>query len=143
MPGENKTYKHAEVTQKIIGAFYDVYNELGFGFLESVYAKAIAYRLKESGIHVESQVPVPVWYHGHLAGDFHAALVIEGKVIVEIRAGRVLEPFDEAQMLNYLKATDIEIGLLLNFGPKPEIKRLAFDNDRKRRKPEMHGATAS
>jgi GxxExxY protein len=122
----------AELTGAIIGAFYEVYNDLGHGFLESVYVNALSLVLKNAGLRVEREKPIQVWFHGTLVGEFRADMVIEGKVIVEIKAARALEAAHEAQLLNYLRATEIEVGLLFNFGLRPEFKRLAFSNDRKR-----------
>ena len=123
--------KHEELTNKIIGVFYEVYNELGHGFLESTYEKAMAIALAEKGIHFERQVEIPVWFHGHRAGMFYADIVVETTVILELKAVRSLDTVHEAQLLNYLRATEIEIGLLLNFGVRPEVKRRIFDNPRK------------
>ncbi len=122
----------AELTGKIIGAFYEVYNELGHGFLESVYVNAFALALRNAGLAVEMEKPIQVWFRGTLIGEFRADMVVEGQVIVEIKAMRALEAAHEAQLLNYLRATEIEVGLLFNFGLRPELKRLAFSNDRKR-----------
>jgi GxxExxY protein len=123
--------KHQNLTDKIIGVFYEVYNELGHGFLESVYEKAMVIALKEKGILVEQQVEIPVWFHGQRAGLFYADLLVENLVILELKAIRNLDSSHEAQLLNYLRATEIEIGLLLNFGAKPEIRRRIYDNPRK------------
>ena len=123
--------KNEELSQKVIGVFYDVYNELGHGFLESVYENAMVIALRSKGLEVEQQYAVPVWFRGNRVGSFCADLVIERTIIVELKAVRSIDPSHEAQLLNYLRATDIEIGLLLNFGVKPEIKRRIFDNPRK------------
>ena len=123
--------KNEELSQKVIGVFYDVYNELGHGFLESVYENAMVTALRSKGFGVEQQYAVPVWFRGNRVGSFCADLVIERTIIVELKAVRSIDPSHEAQLLNYLRATDIEIGLLLNFGVKPEIKRRIFDNPRK------------
>ncbi len=124
-------YKHAETTEKVIGVFYEVYNELGFGFLESLYEEAMSVVLKAKGIEFQRQVRVPVWFRGQRIGFYDADLVVGGVVLVELKACKVLDPSHEAQLLHYLRSTDIEIGLLLNFGPKPQVRRLAFDNSRK------------
>lgn len=129
---EKRGFKHRELTEKIIGVFYEVYNELGHGFLESVYQEAMLIALIESGLRAAKRVPTPVWFRGQLVGDFKADILVEGAVLLELKAARALEPVHEAQLLNYLRATDIEVGLLMNFGVKPQFKRLAFDNDRKR-----------
>lgn len=125
-------YKHRELTEKIIGVFYAVYNELGHGFLESVYEAAFVIALDESGIKADRQIEIPVWYHNQKIGDFRADLLVEKCVLIELKAVRLLEASHEIQVLNYLRATTIEVGLLLNFGPKPQVKRLAFDNERKK-----------
>ncbi|CAN5557777.1 GxxExxY protein [soil metagenome] len=122
---------HHELTEKIIGVFYDVYNELGHGFLESAYETAMVIALRETGLVVEQQVEIPVWFRGQKIGTFFAALLVEGCVIVELKAVRSIDPSHEAQLLHYLRATQIELGLLLNFGVRPEIKRKIYDNPRK------------
>ena len=124
--------KHSSLTEKIIGAFYDVYNELGYGFLESVYEEALSIALQEAGLRVQRQVPIAVWFHGHDVGDFRADLLVEGTVLLELKASRTLDKAREAQLLHYLRATEIEVGLLLNFGEKPDFRRLLFDNERKK-----------
>ena len=129
---ENRGFKHGELTRRIIGVFYEVYNELGHGFLESVYEEAMLIALTENSLRTGQQVPTRVWFRGRKVGDFKADILVEGAVILELKVARALEPIHEAQLLNYLRATDIEVGLLLNFGVKPQFKRLAFDNDRKR-----------
>lgn len=131
MQGQDE-YLHGDVTRWLIGAFYDVYNELGVGFLEEVYERAMELALSELGLEVRSQVAVPVWFRGHQIGDYIADLLVEGVVIVELKAARGIDPAHESQLLNYLRATAVEVGLLLNFGPKPEVRRRIFDNDRKR-----------
>lgn len=123
--------KHRDLTERVIGIFYDVYNELGCGFLESVYGNAMLLALRQAGLAAEAHVPAPVWFRGALVGDFRADIVVERKLLLELKAARCIEPVFEAQLLNYLRATPLEIGLLLNFGPKPEFKRMVFDNDRK------------
>lgn len=125
--------KHEELTQTIIRVFYEVYNELGFGFLESVYEESMRIALLSVGLEVERQQPITVWFRGFEVGLFRADLVVEKKVILELKAHRSLEEGTEAQLLNYLRATDVEVGLLLNFGRRPEFRRVVFDNDRKRK----------
>jgi GxxExxY protein len=127
--------KHRELTELIIGTFYEVYNELGFGFLESVYEEAMLIALRARGLKIEQQVPIPVWFRGRNIGNFQADLIVENIVILELKAVRLLEEAHKAQLLNYLRATEIEVGLLLNFGQRPEFKRLAFDNNRKKQQP--------
>jgi GxxExxY protein len=124
--------KHSALTEKIIGVFYDVYNELGHGFLESTYAEALVIALEESGLRAaREEVPVPVWFRGKKVGQYYADLVMEGTVLLELKAARALEAAHEAQLLHYLRATEIEVGLLLNFGLQPQFRRLLFDNQRK------------
>jgi len=130
--GNSVGLKHAELTDKIIGVYYDVYNELGYSFLESVYEESMAMALREAGLEAEPQVAVPVLFRGHQVGDFRADLLIEHKILLELKAARTLDRSHEAQLLHYLRATEIEIGLLLNFGDKPQFRRLFFDNERKK-----------
>lgn len=124
-------FKHGETTQKIIGAFFEIYNELGHGFLESVYEKSLEVALTSLNLKVCRQIEIPVWFRGHRVGNFTADMLVEDCVLLELKAARVLDSSHEAQLLNYLRATKIEVGLLLNFGLKPEFKRLIFDNIRK------------
>ena len=123
--------KHAELTEKIIGIFYSVYNELGHGFLESVYEEAMAMSLEAAGMTVTRQLTVPVWFHGRQIGDFRADLVVDDRVLVELKAVQRLEPAHDAQLMNYLKSTRFEVGLLLNFGTRPEVHRRIVGNHRK------------
>jgi GxxExxY protein len=123
--------KHADLTEKIIGAFYKVYNTLGYGFSEKVYENALAIELRKLGLKVEQQARIVVYYESEVVGEYQADLVVNDVVIVELKAARQLADEHEAQLLNYLKATPIEVGLLLNFGPKAEIKRKVYDNERK------------
>jgi GxxExxY protein len=123
--------KHAELTDRIICCFYKVYNRLGYGFLEKVYEKALQIELRNDGLCVQSQAPIKVHYAGEVVGEYFADLLINEKVIVEIKASQKLSAGHEAQLINYLKATDTEVGLLLNFGPKAEVLRKVFDNDKK------------
>jgi GxxExxY protein len=127
----NTDLRHYALTQRIIAVFYEVYNELGHGFLESVYHKSLFLALKETGLTVHSPVDIPVWFRGHQVGRFEGDMVVEKCVLLELKAARALDSSHKAQLLNYLRATDIEIGLLLNFGVKPEFKRLIYDNPRK------------
>lgn len=132
--------KHGEITERIIGVFYDVYNELGFGFLEIVYHRAMLIALERAGLAAESKVPLPVFFRGQAVGDFEADIIVERVVILELKAADDFHPARDAQLLNYLKASTAEVGLLLNFGPKPRFKRLVFDNERKRSRPKIESA---
>jgi len=124
--------KHEEITDKIIKAFYKVYNTLGYGFLEKVYERAMLIELKQMGLNTESQSKILVYYYGNIIGDYCSDLTVENVVICELKAAECIVEEHEFQLINYLKATTIEVGLLLNFGKKPEIRRKIFDNDRKR-----------
>ena len=124
-------YKHSELTEQIIGAFYTVYSALGYGFLEKVYAKSLMIELRQRGMKVDSEFPINVYYLGQQVGEYYADLIVNDLVILEIKAVKNLVDEHEAQLLNYLKATPYEVGLLLNFGPKPETKRRSFDNSSK------------
>jgi GxxExxY protein len=135
MNADSRGLKHEELTETVIGVFFEVYNELGHGFLESVYEKAFEIALTAKGLDVCCQIEVPVWFRGKQVGDFTADVLVERCVLLELKAVRTLDSSHEAQMLNYLRATDIEVGLLFNFGIKPEFKRLAFDNSRKKVRP--------
>ena len=133
MNADQCRFKHEEVTQSIIGVFFDVYNELGYGFLESVYREAMAIALNSAGLRVKEEFALEVHFRGQVIGVFRADLVVNGCVIVELKALKELGSSHEAQTLNYLRAGVLEVGLLLNFGPEPQIRRLAFSNDRKAR----------
>lgn len=121
-------YKHSDITDKIINCFYTVYNTLGYGFLERVYEKSLYIELKKSGLDVKPQYPISVFYHNELVGEYFADLLIDNSVIIELKACEALNQSHENQLVNYLKATEIEVGLLLNFGKKPEIKRKIYTN---------------
>jgi GxxExxY protein len=123
--------KHEEITEKIIQAFYKVYNTLGYGFLEKVYLNAMFIELTSMGLKTEKEKKILVYYFGHIVGDYNADLIVEQVVGVELKAITILVDDNEHQLINYLKATNIEVGLLLNFGKKPQIKRKIFDNDKK------------
>jgi GxxExxY protein len=122
--GQDGGMQHAEITDAVIGCSFDVINELGSGFLESVHEKALLLALRQRGLTVESQKPLNVFFRGVCVGDFYADLVVDGKVIVELKAVKTLLPEHQAQIINYLKATGIEVGLLINFGnPRFEFRR--------------------
>lgn len=118
-----------KVSREVLGAFYTVYNELGFGFLEAVYARALEIELLARGLAVAREVPVDVRYGSDIVGCYRADVVVESAVLVEIKAGRLLDPEAERQLLNYLRGSTIEVGLLLHFGPKPVFRRMIFTND--------------
>lgn len=130
--GSEEELIHHDLTEAVIGVFYDVYNELGHGFLETVYHKAMEIALRAAGFQVASEVPIPVFFRGQRVGDFSADILVNDAVLLELKAVREFDPSHEAQLLNYLRGTHIEVGLLLNFGPKPSIRRRLFTNDRKR-----------
>jgi len=123
--------KSTDVTGQVIQAFYAVYNALGYGFLEKVYENAMAIELRHLGLHVVAQAGIDVYYAGSHIGQYSADLLVNDQVLIELKAARTLLPEHEAQLLNYLKATPYEVGLLLNFGPKPQIMRKVYDNERK------------
>ena len=127
----NTDSKHSEVTQEIIGVFFAVYNELGPGFLESVYVESLAIALFQAGLTVEREKPITVRFRGRVVGKFRADLIVGEVVLVEAKACRKLNAIHEAQILNYLRATSLEVGLLVNFGSRPQFRRLLFDNPRK------------
>jgi len=131
MNADTRGLKHRELTETIIGVFYEVYNELGHGFLESVYEKAFEIALTSKGLDVLRQIEIPVWFRKQKVGDFVADVLINKCVLLELKAARTLDSAHEAQLLNYLRATEIEVGMLFNFGIKPEFRRLVFENSRK------------
>lgn len=124
-------YLHQELTAKIIAAFYKVYNTLGYGFLEKVYESAMKIELEKMDLKVERQSPINVMYDNFLVGEYYSDLTVEDKVIIEIKACETLAKEHELQLVNYLKATIVEIGLLFNFGKQPELKRKIFTNNNK------------
>ena len=123
--------KHHPLTEEIIKVFYRVYNALGYGFLEKVYENSMMIEFQKEGLPAVQQSPIDVTYENEIVGQYFADIVVDEKIIVEIKARKCLVPEDTAQLLNYLKATDKEVGLLLNFGPKAEISRKVFDNSKK------------
>jgi GxxExxY protein len=124
--------KYEEITEKIIQAFYKVYNTLGYGFLERVYLNALFIELAAMGYKVEKEKKILVYYLGKVVGDYNADLIVEEVIAAELKAIEALTEDNEHQLINYLKATNIEVGLLLNFGKKPQVKRKIFDNDKKK-----------
>lgn len=125
-----KNYKNSDLTGIIIKEAYHVYNKLGFGFVETVYQNALSIRLRKAGLQVDCQYPIKVYFEEEVVGDFKADILANKLVIVELKAVEKLHPKHEVQLVNYLKATDIEIGLLINFGEELQIKRKVFSNAR-------------
>src|ERR1041385_2363596 len=124
----NADLKHRALTQKIIGVFFAVHNELGHGFLESVYHNSMCLALHEAGLAASSEIKIPVRFRGKIVGRFQADILVENCVLLELKAARALDSSHHARLLNYLRATDIEVGLLFNFGVRAEFKRLIFAN---------------
>jgi GxxExxY protein len=122
---------HKKITDIILKSFYRVYNKLGYGFLEKVYQNALFIELKNSGLNVVKQQQIKVYYEGEQVGEYFADLLVEGLVIIELKAAETTAKEHELQLLNYLKATDKEVGLLLNFGKEPVFKRRIFRNNNK------------
>ena len=123
---------HKELTDKILKAFYEVYNQLNYGFREKIYQKSLAYELRQLGLVAEEEKPISVYYKGLLMGEYRADFVVEGKIILELKAQSTIKDPHEAQLLHYLRAMPIEVGLVLNFGIKPEFVRKVYDNSRKK-----------
>jgi GxxExxY protein len=119
---------HKETTDLIIAAYFKVYNKLGYGFLEKVYENALAHELRHQGIWCETQHPIKVFYEGEKVGEYYADILVDDLVILELKATESLLAEHEHQLLNYLKATTIEVGILLNFGKKPQFRRKLFEN---------------
>jgi GxxExxY protein len=122
---------HGQLTDRIIGVFFQVHRELGPGFVESVYSKAMEIALTDAGLRVEREVPILVYFRGQLVGSFRADMIVESLVLLELKVGERLDPNCETQTLNYLRATRLELALILHFGPKPKFKRLILTNDQK------------
>src|SRR5689334_19147350 len=131
---------HSEVTEKVIGVFFDVYNDLGHGFVESVYENALVVALSAAGLEVARQVPIAVWYRGVHVGEFRADILVNDVVLLELKAAKAIEFAFEKQIMNYLRATNVEVGLILNFGPTAQFRRFAFENARKG-SPKARGAS--
>jgi len=133
MEKQDSKLLHSELTEKILGVYYDVYNEIGHGFLESVYNNCMFLALTKAGLSVRREVAVPVYFRGQDVGQFKADLVVEACVLIELKAVQNLDRTHEAQVMNYLRATELEVGLLLNFGsPKPQFRRIVFENSNKK-----------
>ncbi len=125
------TMLHEELSGKILNAFYAVYNRLGHGFLEKVYENALVIELKKRELDVQQQRRIDVYYEGYEVGEYYADILVNDLVILELKAAEAIAPEHEAQLINYLAATNIELGLLLNFGPKPQFVRRILTNDKK------------
>ena len=133
MEKQDSKLLHSELTEKILGVYYDAYNEIGHGFLESAYNNCMLFALTNAGISVRREVPVPVYFRGQNVGQFKADLVVNNSVLIELKAVQNLDRSHEAQVMNYLRATELEAGLLLNFGsPKPQFRRIVFENSNKK-----------
>jgi GxxExxY protein len=131
MHANEREFPAWDVARSVIGVFYEVYNELGPGFLESVYQDAMGLALQQAGLSVARQVAVDVVFRGLCVGTFRADLLIAGELLVELKAARTIDQAHLAQVLNYLRATRLEAGLLLNFGPRPQFKRVVYSHGRK------------
>lgn len=129
-----KNFPHQELTKSIIGIYYNVYNELGFGFLEKVYHKSLLIELKRNGYKIDTEKKVNVYYKNEIVGEYIPDIIINDSVIVELKCVEYLTDIHENQLLNYLKATDCEVGLILNFGKDPQFIRKIFTNDLKKKK---------
>ena len=130
--GTSGALRHGTITRAILVTFFEVYNEVGSGFLESVYCTALARALAAKGLHVDREVPIDVFFRCEVIGRCFADLVVENRVIAEVKAVRRLVPEHRAQLLHYLRGTAMEVGLLLNFGSRPQFQRFIFSNERKR-----------
>ena len=124
-------FLYKEETDEIIEAFYEVYNTLGYGFLERVYQNALYQELKRRGFDCKAQYPITVFFKGQEVGEYYADVLVNECIILELKAVNTLCKEHELQLINYLKATDMEVGLLLNFGERPQIRRKIYTNDRK------------
>ncbi|MGH9595555.1 MAG: GxxExxY protein [Edaphobacter sp.] len=123
---------HSEITEKVIGIFFDVYNELGGGFLESVYQEALRIALVQAGLEVAIEVPIPVYFRGQIVGNFRADVVVNDCILLELKAISAFDAAHDGQILHYLRATAFEVGLLLNFGPKPQFRRFILEQEKKK-----------
>ena len=129
--GDQNPYRHASIVKKLLDCFYDVYHELGLGFLEAVYANALAIALTEARIPFRRELNVPVFFRGIQVGAYKADFLVADEIIVELKAARAIDPVHVAQLVNYLRGSRVELGYILNFGPKPSYKRFIFSNERK------------
>ena len=126
-----ENHKHWELTERLIGIYFEIYNELGYGFLECIYEEAFTLLLKERQIPFTRQPAFDVRFRGAVLGEFRADLIVDSAVIVELKAAQKIDVAHEKQLLNYLKATTLEVGLIFNFGPSSQFRRIIFDNERK------------
>lgn len=131
VPRDKFEGKHSELTGKILGAFFKVHQELGYGFSEKIYENSLVILLEEMGFKAEPQVELPVYFHGQKVGEYKADLIVNNVVLLELKAVEKIIEDHAAQLLNYLKATNIEVGLILNFGKTAEFRRKVYDNERK------------
>jgi GxxExxY protein len=120
----------ADISHRVIGGFFDTYNELGYGFPEFVCRSALLVTLRQLHLNVEAEVPLPVWFRGERIANFRGDMLVNSVLLVEVKALQELERFHYAQVLHYLKASGLEVGLLLNFGPRPQFKRIVFQRER-------------
>ncbi|MES2139301.1 MAG: GxxExxY protein [Bacteroidota bacterium] len=125
-------FKHSEITGKILKAFFNVYNSIGYGFYEKVYENALSIELKKMNLKCENQKPVTVYYDGNIVGSYFADIIVDDKVIIELKAVDLIIEEHEIQLVNYLRATEMEVGLLLNFGTHPQYKRKVLSNEFKK-----------
>lgn len=131
---ERGNYLHSEITGLVLKAFFKVYNQLGYGFLEKVYENALMIELGKTGLKCVQQANIPVYYETEKVGNYTADIIVNDCVILELKAAEMIIPEHEAQLVNYLRATDLEVGLLLNFGKKPQYTRKVLSNDFKNHK---------
>ncbi|MCW5906716.1 MAG: GxxExxY protein [Chitinophagales bacterium] len=129
---KDKKLLHEEITEEVIGVFFHVYNTLGYGFPEKVYHKAMLISLRKEGWNVEGEKKISVYFEGENVGDYYADIVVEGKVILELKSVENILKEHEIQLMNYLRSTEMEVGLLLNFGKSAQFKRKYFTNDKKK-----------
>ena len=122
---------HEEITEKIIKSYFKVYNILGYGFLEKVYENALAIELRKNGLEVKCQYPISVLYESEIVGEYFADIIVNDIVVIELKAAKEISEGNECQLINYLKATNIELGLLMNFGKEAEYRRKIFMNSYK------------
>jgi GxxExxY protein len=131
-PNPSRCLACGSLTERIVGLFFDVYNELGCGLLESVYEEALSIALTEEGLHVDRQVRIPVFFRDRLIGEYRAGMLVDRAVLLELKAAKAFAPSHSSQLVHYLRTTDIEVGLLLNFGPEPAFKRFFVRNNSKK-----------